>query len=297
MLSMGLGGCTMQTETDFSSVPDGLNIPGDQGLPAWYYEMEMAYEKGLMATKPEPPPKIKEPDAPGSAPTMDGYFDQRYREHYAYYRKAMEVYLLKTLRLDVYDKQVEDSGLSFVPIPEISKGQRQRLSVLKLNHIFIYNIPHIERLSTEDIAILERLYRENGQSGTIGQDALDFVERTYAQLIKEYSPLTREPYPKGSRLIDGGTGWNPDSLAIVFAAPYRYDESGNYISDESELIYKREDWLVAELPKMRQQMMERVDVPVTLATSRSGDLWYLVFDEQSKNGAGSFLKRPNSPAA
>ena len=160
----------METEVDLSSVPDGLNVPGEQGLPAWYSEMELAYEKGLMATKPELP--SGRPTATGSKPARDGYFDQRYCERYAYYRKAMEVYLLKTLRLDVYDKQIKDSGLSFIPMPDGKKGEYQRLSVLQLSHIFIYSSPHIERLSTEDVAILERLYLENGQTGTVPQEAL-----------------------------------------------------------------------------------------------------------------------------
>jgi hypothetical protein len=286
----------MDTELDLSSVPDGLNVPGEQGLPAWYPEMELAYEKGLMATKPDP--SLERPTlAPGSRHEPDGYFDERYCQRYAYYRKAMEVYLLKTLRLDIYDKQVEDSGLSFIPIPKVSQGEHQRRSALELDHIFIYSSPHIERLSAEDVAILERIYQENGQTGAITQEALDFVERTYAELIRTYDIATMAPYPEGTRLSYEGIPCSSDTLAIVFVAPYRSDGSGNSIPEDIPLMYQREDWLVANLPEMRQQMTNKVDVPVTLATSRSGDLWYLVFDEQFKNGTGSFLKSPNSPAA
>ena len=41
--AISMGGCEMETELDLSSVPDGLNVPGEQGLPAWYSEMELAY--------------------------------------------------------------------------------------------------------------------------------------------------------------------------------------------------------------------------------------------------------------
>jgi hypothetical protein len=286
----------METELDLSSVPDGLSIPGGQGLPAWYPEMELAYEKGLMATKPEPPPERTAP-APGDRPEPDGYFDQRYRERYAYYRKAMEVYLLQTLRLDVYDRQVEDSGLSFIPMTGHKIGEHQRRSVLELDHIFIQSSPHIERLGAEDIALLELLYQENGQSGTITQEALDLVERTYAELIRIYDIAAMAPYPENTRLIaSSGTGWNPDSLVIVFVAPNRSDEGGNSIPEDIPLMYQREDWLVAELPKIRKQMMERVDVPVTLIVSKLPDSWAITFDEHVWQGASYYKPNPNRPA-
>ena len=286
----------METELDLSSVPEGLSVPGEHGLGAWYPEMELAYEKGLMATKPEPPPERPAP-VPGNDPEPDGYFDQRYCERYAYYRKAMEAYLLSTLRLDVYDKQMEDSGLSFIPMPEPKKGKYQKLSVLQLDHLYIYNSPHIERLSEEDVAILERLYEENGQTGEVTQEALDFVERTYAKLIIDLDPLTGEPYPDNVFLIQSGDGtsWDPDSLVIVFLAPYRYDESGNYMPDEGELIYQREDWLVAKLPRMRLQMMERVDMPVTLVTCERRDYWDITFNDKIWSGPSPYQPNPNRP--
>ena len=283
-----------KTELDLSSVPEGLKAPDEQRLSAWYYEMEVAYEKGLMTTKPEPPPERPAP-APGSEPAKDGYFDQRYCQRYAYYRKAMEVYLLTTLRLDVYDKQVEDSGLSFTPMPEGKKGEYQRLSVLQLDHLYIYNSPHIERLSEEDIAILERLYEESGHTGEVTQEALDFVARTYPELIRQYNPTIKAPYYDGSLLVDGARVWNPDSLVIVFLAPYRSDASGNSIPEDIPLMYQREDWLVAKLPKMRQQMLERVDVSVTLVTSDSYDHWDITFDDEIRRGLSLYAPNPNRP--
>ena len=277
----------METELDLSSVPDGLNVPGEQGLPAWYSEMELAYEKGLMATNPKLP--SGRPTATGSKPVKDGYFDQRYCERYAYYRKAMEVYLLKTLRLDVYDKQVEDSGLCFIPMPEGKKGEYQRLSALRLSHIFIYSSPHIERLSTEDVAILERLYLENGQTGTVPQEALEFAARTYTELVKEYDTVAMAPYPDGTRLSHNGTPWDASSLAIVFVTPRRYDDNGSVVLGDSDLIRQREDWLIAELPKARQQMTEKVGLPVTLVISEGEDSWSIIFDEKFKDGASMSL--------
>jgi hypothetical protein len=315
-ISLSLGGCVMQaeanpivpkpdmtdtglglilTEPDLGSVPPGLNIPGEQELPASYSEMVMAYGKGLMDVLPpwkQPPPPLI-----GGPPVSEGYFDQRYCERYAYYRKAMELYLLKTLRLDVYDRQVEESGLLFIPVPEDKKGEYQRRSVLGLDHVYIQSSPHIERLSTEDIALLNRLYDENGQSGTVTQEALALVERTYAELIIDLDPTTGAPFPDGVLLMKGGDGtvWNPNSLVVVFLAPYRYDEVGNTAPGDVELSYQREDWLVARLPKIRLQMMEKVGVPVTLVTCKMKDSWDLIFDDQIRRGPSLYAPNPNRP--
>ena len=301
-LTVSLGGCYMHMEPDFmsaeldlSSVPEGLSVPGEQGLEAWYYELELAYEKGLMESLPERSQEIKGSDIPGGKPIMDGYFDAYYCQLYAYYRKAMEAYLLTTLRLDAYDKQVEDSGLYFIPVRDVSKGESHRLSVLRLDHLYIHNSPHIERLSEEDVAILKRLYDENGQAGTITQEALDLVARTYPELIRMYSQVTQAPYGTEYVIKSSGTMWNPDSLVIVFLAPYRSDENGNSISEDIPLMYQREDWLVAKLPKIRLQMLERVDVPVTLAASNSGNLWDITFDDKIWDGPVPYQPNPNRP--
>ena len=294
-LTVSLAACGVKTEPDLSSVPGGLSVPGEQGLPAWYYELTLAYDKGLMATRPEPPLERPAP-APGSDSEPDGYFDAYYCERYAYYRKAMEAYLLATLRLDVYDKQVEDSGLSFIPMPEGKKGEYQRLSVLQLDHLYIYNSPHIERLSEEDIAILERLYEKNGQTGEVTQEALDFAARTYPELIRQYNALTQAPFPEGSQIMqDGISVWDSDSLVVVFLAPYRSDEIGNSIPEDIPLMYQREDWLVAKLPKVRLQMMEKVDMPVTLVTSSSYDHWDITFNDKIWSGLSLYTPDSNRP--
>ena len=292
----GMGGPEpdLGTELDLSSVPDGLKVPGENGLPGCYYELRTAHEKGLMASMV---PYYISPTQPiGGSATMDGYFDERYCQRYAYYRKAMEVYLLELLRLDAYDKMMEDSGLCFVPMPEDKKGEHQKRAVLGLEHLFVLNSPHIERLSLDDIALLERLYQENGSTGEITQEALDFVARTYSELIRKYSGATQAPHPKGTRLIESsGVGWDADSLVIVFLAPYRYGEDGDYMPDEGELIYQREDWLVAELPKMRRQMIEKVDVPVTLVTCDLGDSWYITVDDKVRLGVDEYRRNPRWP--
>jgi hypothetical protein len=296
VLAIGLGGCELETKMDSSSVPDGLKVPNEKWLQASFYEMELAHEKGLMAARPEKPSEYLAP-VPGNTSEKDGYFDTHYSQRYAYYRKAMEVYLLQTLRLDVYDKQVEDSGLSFIPMPESKRGEYQRLSVLELNHLYIQNSPHIERLGAKDIALLNRLYDENGQSGVVTQEALDLVARTYPELIRQYDALTEAPFPDGSLTRqDTISAWDPNSLVVVFLVPDRFDENGNSIPDDIPLMHQREDWLVAELPKMRKQMMEQVDVPVTLVTCKSYSHWDIVFDNEIRRGLRAYQPSPNRPA-
>jgi len=213
-----------------------------------------------------------------------GFFDpgttrlsQHYLELSAYYRKAFEQYMLIELRLDAIDQRIEGSGLGFMSWSsnEMSlSGMNlyEQSTMLSLRHLYIKSAIHIERLSDGDLATLEGLYAENGS--TVTQDALDFVARTYPELIKLF--IGGKPVKEGGYvLIDpGGACVNPDSLMIAFTNNETFDENG--MSVKGDKWPERFTYLKGYLPGLQEELSKELTVPVSLLIIDDGSICYIV---------------------
>jgi len=210
-----------------------------------------------------------------------GFFDpgttrlsQHYLELSAYYRKAFEQYMLVTLRLDSIDQSIEGSGLGFAPwwdekITLYAMSQYEKDTMLSLRHLYVKSPIHIERLNDGDLATLEGLYAENGPAVT--QDALDFVARTYPELIRIYMgdiPIEEGAY---ANIDPGGACVNPDSLMIAFT-----DDDHNKGDEDSDNWKARYGYLKEYLPELQKELSEKLSVPVTLLIVERGVISYIV---------------------
>ena len=90
------------------------------------------------------------------------------------YRKYFMKYIYETLNLEKYDKEIEDSNLKFCSCEEEFQEYYQKESNLK--YIYIKNNLHIERLSDNDLQILETSEDE--------KELLDLIKNTYEEIIK-----------------------------------------------------------------------------------------------------------------
>jgi len=243
------------SQPDLSLVYDGLKVTGNPLID--YYDL--ARDKGLMGPQ-------------------DTSFDEHHLELLAYYRKAFEQYMLVTLRLDTIDQGIEESGLGFAPwwdekMTLYAMSTYDQDTMLSLRHLFLRSPIHLERLSTDDLATLEALYAENGS--TVTQEALDFVARTYPELIRVF--VFGRPVKEGIYVSlgpGGGACADPDSLVIAFT-----DDDHNEGDDESDDWQARYSYLKECLPSLQEELSKKLSVPVTLIIIERGGISYVVDDK------------------
>jgi len=171
------GGCATKPVVNMGIVKEGLAVPGSYSELGYHPNLQLATERGLVLE----PLDYTHYDYISSDDIPDGGFSQpvpfiigvteektiQVPDEYfftlqAYYRKSFEVYLLTTLRLDLIEKEIEDSGLGFRQMDYKEMSLLERLSNLNLKHLYICVPMRIEQLSQQDADELKRLYAENG---------------------------------------------------------------------------------------------------------------------------------------
>jgi len=293
----------MNSSVDMSLVKDGLVIPSEYLESGNLPDMQAAIEKGLVL---ESVYYTYIADAPGVEPTpgwnhnllpgeRDSYLhkdltveatiqvpDQHYYTLQAYYLKAFEVYLLKTLRLDLIEKEIASSDLDFREVEYERMSRLQRLSNLDLKYLYICIPMRIENLSQEDADKLKYLYAENGSE--ITEEALEFVVRTYPEVIKY------ETFTGGYPLQTGyGISWHPESLVISFPVPYpsEYTEHEDWTEERKLLGIAREEFILENLPLYWERMQPLLNVPLTLVAERDGAFYLYTINEGPKDEEAS----------
>jgi len=279
-----LGGCAMKPAVDTSLIKDDLLVPSEYLESGYFPDMQAALEKGLVLEpvdftyiadiSGDPPPLgWDHTQMPGESPLLprEGFTEERILqvpdEYFytlqAYYRKAFEVYLLQTTRLDLIEKEIEEAGLDFRQVRYEKMSRLERLSNLDLKHMYICIPMRIEQLSQADADELKRLYAENGSE--ITKEALEFVKRTYPTVIRE-AVFDGVSYPLQTA---SGISWNPESLVISFTMPRVYDEEGNPAEDKTA-PGEREQFLLEKLPLYWKEMQGLLDAPLTFVVERQG---------------------------
>jgi hypothetical protein len=256
-----LGGCA-QPKVDMSLVKEEATAPI---LPRLRSDaaFEMAEETGVLV------PKDSENKSLGS--TEESW--REYRELSAYYRKAFEVYALKTLRLDLLDKELKNSNLGFVLVPEEKRSEQQNNTSLKLDCLYIYSRGYnIEYMSQEDIDTLRRLEAEN--KTVITDEALELISRSFKDVIRQYDSLNGQPYPDDMmRDMPGstsGVGTNLNSLIIMVPNVEIYGDDGSEIPENAELYAKREKYLLKRLPELYDEYTEKLGMKVNFIITYGG---------------------------
>ncbi|MCL2882897.1 MAG: hypothetical protein FWF30_00275 [Coriobacteriia bacterium] len=195
----------------------------------------------------------------------------------AYYQKAFEVYILKTLRLDLLDHELVQTSLGFGPLPADRQSTYQQRTALNLECLYIrcagYNI---EMLDSTDAATLERLADENGS--VVTDEALDLVARTFKDVVRQYT-ATGMPYVDTRSFVcfphsTSDIGYNPNALVIVVPNVEGYDENGQVTVLESDLQQERQNYLLQRLPVLAMEYQNILGMPVNFVITDG------VFDNQ-----------------
>jgi hypothetical protein len=270
VLTLGMTACANASSSvnpEPVLVMPNRQAPDHRELRALAYETQMARDKGLIVEDRE---------------VIGAYrFDDHYCQRYAYYRNLLTAYLLSTLPLVEADRAVAaDGGASGLSLGKVQESYLYGTTspLLALYCLYVKNEIHIERLSQEDVAVLERLFQQG--YGQITQEALDFVKRTYPELIREYSEFTEAPYASGDWPIgEDGTRLNPDALVvgIYIAKPEIVKDSSstsilfgmsNTTSNNVTANMAREQaynqFSDKQLPRLYRQLSGKLEVPLVL---------------------------------
>jgi hypothetical protein len=261
------------TEADMNLVSQGLR--GSPNMPSTTAsQLKVAWEKGLLVIDLQPGQSesdftwdnIIADDSEYNPPQFTQQSISEYLNLSAYYQKAIDVYLLTALRLDLLDQRLKNADIGFVAVPPEKRSTFQDQTTLKIETLYIRVAEcHIERMSVEDISLLRQLFSAN--KTVITDQAIELVSRTMREVIRQYDYLGM-PYADDAIISFPGSsaqiGYNPNAVLIVFPNCEVYTDEGKLTDEQERLFFARTDYLIKQLPKVQSEAEKALNMPVML---------------------------------
>lgn len=176
------------------------------------------------------------------------------------YRIGLSRYLLDTLELEQYDKDLSESDMRYIPNEEESKSEPQKDDRLGLTYIYLRNELHMDRLTEEQTRLLQK-EAEHMEDGMISEDVMDVIVQTFADVMA-YKPV-EAPADKEIKTLYDNNGDFVEINAIVLriGTQSEFDENGSYVNKEHEVEKQR------KLKNFSEQMEEQLkgklgDIPI-----------------------------------
>ena len=176
------------------------------------------------------------------------------------YRIGLSRYLLDTLELERYDKDLSESDMGYIPNEEESKSTSQKNDRFGLNYIYLRNELHLERLTKEQIKLLQR-EADHMEDYMISEEAMDVIIKTFADVIA-YKPV-ESPADKEIKTLYDNNGDFVEINAIVLriGTQSEFDENGSYVNKEHEV--EKQKALKSFSKEMEEQLKGKLgDIPI-----------------------------------
>lgn len=176
--------------------------------------------------------------------------DAELKDAEAVYMDALGRYVRNQLGLDEYEKKIEEIG--GIPVDAEYQSEHQIKGSMGLKYIYIRNDLHIERLSDEDIQLLNRSLDDTEDE--TADLVMEMVIRTFPACITPIEIKSEEDkdvqtiYDEYFTEQDEPRFVSVDSLVLNIATQSDYDETGE-ITDE-----EKDEEKEAELIKLAGQM-------------------------------------------
>lgn len=179
------------------------------------------------------------------------------------YIELLGTYLKEQLGLEDYDREIEDLGCLTKEGESRSEAQNERNMGLK--YLYLRNDIHVERLSEDDLTVLEAGYGQT--EGDAYDHAMEVVVRTFPFCITPVA-LEREEDKKFNYVYDnvvssqnGETAVTMDTLLLRIATRAEYDDEGEYVDAYREVQKEKGLYDIAE--RMEAEMEGLLgDVPI-----------------------------------
>ena len=206
--------------------------------------------------------KINNPELLARNGLMDqGELNSAFFTLYKNYNLLLDKYLVDKLKLNVYDKNIEDAGLMFFPEKREDMDFYQYISAMGLKYLYLRNDLYVEKLSKEIVDRLISLKTED--LAKPGKEITKLIEATYKRVI-DVSPESDGSYM--SRYgPDGDRFWFPSNELVI---GLRYDMfADNGLGEEDvwlENHNKQISFIAALMEEINAKGNDLLGVPVNL---------------------------------
>ena len=182
----------------------------------------------------------------------NGNISEEYYKLYNNYRTLLNIFLIKTLKLNEFDDSLSNSNLMFIPVSTENMDFYQYFSSNFLKFFYLRNDLFVEKLSDEDKNKILNL--NEGELLNPSDEILEIIGRTYADVINSSFD--------GSVIMncygpDSNNYW-VDSSSLVIGI--RYDEYSDEISDDiwEDVHYKQVDFLNELIKKLNLEIQTKM---------------------------------------
>lgn len=168
------------------------------------------------------------------------------------YQFLVQRYILEKTRLDRIDVRMQEYKIPFISYQNEERDRYQVKDYMKLKYIYMRNDVHCERLTSEQIAILEKARKHLTEEQAVRQ-AMMLVQDTYKKVLpfseNESDIVELFPSVSGTGNVEG------DSIVFVIATKPEYDEGGSIKDWENERV---KDKVLYSLKTQLEPMCERI---------------------------------------
>lgn len=154
------------------------------------------------------------------------------------YRIGLSRYLLDTLNLEEYDKELSESQLHYIPNDEKKESIAQKKDKLGLTYIYLRNELHLDRLAEEEIELLKK-ETESIETGILSDEAMRMIINTFPDVISQKQ--IEKPKDKNVETMydNNGDFVKVNTLVLRIGTKSEFDENGYYVDKEHEVEKQR----------------------------------------------------------
>ena len=152
------------------------------------------------------------------------------------YRRSLGNYLKEQLDLKEFDNRV--AGLGCVPVDPEYRSEYQNKGDMGLTYIYLRNELHLERLSTEDMQLLEESIESTAEEA---EDLVtEMVVRTFENCLSPFEIATEEDkkvqtmYDEYLSEQDNPRLVDMNSVVLQIATQAEYDDQDNIVDEDRE---------------------------------------------------------------
>ena len=199
------------------------------------YNLELAVNKGLAQSK---------------------IYDKNYLEVQGAYLALMNHYLCEKVGLNTYQEKLDNSELKF---PESKANVYKKAGAFGRANIYIRNNVYVERLSAEDLQLLQNSMHEDAV--VLSDELLDMVQRTLQDVISVRYDDSENVFEAVYDIGAFQTNFAPsNALVLSISYEFEYDENGNIIDNDKE--DKKAEYLEDLKSLIEQEMSEKLGFKV-----------------------------------
>lgn len=154
------------------------------------------------------------------------------------YRIGLSRYLLDTLDLAAYDKELSESQMNYIPKGEKDKSNAQKRDKLGLTYIYLRNELHLDRLTETELELLKK-ETESIEMGILSDEAMRMIINTFPDVISQKQIEKPEDKNVETMYDNNGDFVKVDTLVLRIGTKSEFDENGYYVDKEHEVEKQR----------------------------------------------------------